>query len=124
MTGTEEKSPHQLGIDLKSVCRSLLKIVARFEETQYTEVTLRQTAERELDDLADPASGTAHRRAETHCTPTRLVPAWILSIVWDEAFVLIYMCTRARKFNMSNRLKRQPAERKAPYQSIMSQEKV
>jgi hypothetical protein len=44
------------GVDLKAVCRSLLKIVARLEENQYTEETLRQTAERELDDLADPAS--------------------------------------------------------------------
>lgn len=46
------------GVDLKAVCRSLLKIVARLEENQYTEDTLRQTAELELDDLADPASET------------------------------------------------------------------
>jgi hypothetical protein len=46
----------QSGVDLKSVCRSLLKIVARLEENQYTEDKLCQTAERELDDLANPAS--------------------------------------------------------------------
>lgn len=46
----------QSGIDLKSVYRSLLKIVARLEENQYTEDMLRQTAEDQLDDLADPAS--------------------------------------------------------------------
>lgn len=49
----------QPGIDLKSVCRSLLKIVARLEENQYTEGMLRQTAEQELDDLANPA-GAGH----------------------------------------------------------------
>ena len=49
----------QSGVDLKSVCRSLMKIVARLEENQYTEGTLRQTAEQELDDLANPASGTS-----------------------------------------------------------------
>ena len=43
------------GIDLKSVCRSLLKIVARLEGNEYTEGMLRQTAEDELDDLANPA---------------------------------------------------------------------
>ena len=45
----------QSGVDLKSVCRSLLKIVARLEENQYTEGMLRQTVEQELDDLANPA---------------------------------------------------------------------
>jgi hypothetical protein len=49
----------QSGVDLKSVCRSLLKIVARLEENQYTEDKLRQTAEDELDDLANPA-GAGH----------------------------------------------------------------
>jgi len=49
----------QSGVDLKSVCRSLLKIVARLEENQYTEGMLRQTAESELDDLANPA-GAGH----------------------------------------------------------------
>jgi len=46
----------QPGIDLKSVCRSLLKIIARLEGNEYTESMLRQTAEQELDDLANPAS--------------------------------------------------------------------
>jgi hypothetical protein len=46
----------QSSIDLKSVYCSLLKIVARLEESEYTEGMLRQTAEQELDDLADPAS--------------------------------------------------------------------
>ena len=46
----------QSGVDLKVLCRSLLKIVARLEENQYTEDMLCQTNERELDDLADPAS--------------------------------------------------------------------
>jgi hypothetical protein len=36
--------------------QSLLNIVARLDETQYTQGMLRQTTERELDDLADPAS--------------------------------------------------------------------
>jgi len=45
----------QSGVDLKSVCRSLLKIVARLEGNEYTEGMLRQTAEDELDDLANPA---------------------------------------------------------------------
>ncbi len=46
----------QSGIDLKLVCRSLLKIIARLEGNEYTESMLRQTAEDELDDLANPAS--------------------------------------------------------------------
>lgn len=44
------------GVSLEIVYRSLLNIVARLDERQYTEGTLRQTAERQLDDLADPAS--------------------------------------------------------------------
>jgi len=43
-------------VNLETVYRSLLKIVARFEETTYTDSQLRQTTEVELDDLADPAS--------------------------------------------------------------------
>jgi len=43
-------------VNLETVYRSLLKIVARFEESTYTDAQLRQTTERELDDLADPAS--------------------------------------------------------------------
>jgi hypothetical protein len=49
----------QSGIDLKSVCRSLLKIVARLEGNEYTEGMLRQTDEGQLDDLANPA-GAGH----------------------------------------------------------------
>jgi hypothetical protein len=46
------------GINLLSVYRSMLRIVARLGENEYTEdhSLLRQTTERELDDLADPAS--------------------------------------------------------------------
>jgi len=43
-------------VNLETVYRSLLKIVARFEESTYTDSQLRQTTEVELDDLADPAS--------------------------------------------------------------------
>lgn len=46
----------QLGVNLETIYRSLLKIVARWGETPYTEDRLRQTAERELGDPADPAS--------------------------------------------------------------------
>jgi hypothetical protein len=44
------------GVNLETVYRSLLRIIARLDEKQYTEAMLRQTTERELDDLADPAS--------------------------------------------------------------------
>jgi hypothetical protein len=47
---------NQPGVNLETVYRSLLKIVARWNETPYTEERLRQTAEWGLDDLADPAS--------------------------------------------------------------------
>lgn len=40
------------------IYRSLLRIVAQLAETQYTQGTLRQTTELELDDLADPASAS------------------------------------------------------------------
>ena len=56
--GQNEQLNIQSGIDLKSVCRSLLKIVARLEGNEYTEGMLRQTDERELDDLANPAGAT------------------------------------------------------------------
>jgi hypothetical protein len=46
----------QQGVNLETVYRSLLNIIARLDETQYTDGMLRQTTERELDDLADPAS--------------------------------------------------------------------
>jgi hypothetical protein len=49
--------PHSgQGVNLETVYRSLLRIIARLGETQYTEDVLRQTTEVELDDLADPAS--------------------------------------------------------------------
>ena len=46
------------GMNLESVYRSLLRIVARLDENEYTECNslLRQTIEVVLDDLADPAS--------------------------------------------------------------------
>jgi hypothetical protein len=45
------------GINLLSVYRSMLRIVARLGENEYTESNslLRQTTEVVLDDLADPA---------------------------------------------------------------------
>ncbi|MBK9748897.1 MAG: hypothetical protein IPO91_19245 [Chloroflexi bacterium] len=46
----------QPGVNLETIYRALLKIVARWNETPYTEDRLRQTAERQPDDLADPAS--------------------------------------------------------------------
>jgi len=53
-TKTQTKSEQR--VNLEMVYRSLLKIVARFEESTYTDTQLRQTTEVELDDLADPAS--------------------------------------------------------------------
>jgi hypothetical protein len=44
------------GVNLETVYRSLLNIIARLDETQYTQGMLRQTTEVVLDDLADPAS--------------------------------------------------------------------
>lgn len=44
------------GIQLLSVYRSLLKIVAALEEREYTESNLRQTVGLQSDDPADPAS--------------------------------------------------------------------
>jgi hypothetical protein len=52
----DEQLNSQPGVNLETIYRSLLKIVAHWGETPYTEDRLRQTAERELDDLADPAS--------------------------------------------------------------------
>jgi hypothetical protein len=55
-----DEQPHTEtdGINLVSVYRSLLRIVARLGENEYTEGNslLRQTTEVVLDDLADPAS--------------------------------------------------------------------
>lgn len=51
------RQPHSgQGVNLETVYRSLLNIVARLDEKQYTEDVLRQTTEVVLDDLADPAS--------------------------------------------------------------------
>jgi hypothetical protein len=49
---------NEQGMNLESVYRSLLRIVARLDENEYTEDNslLRQTTEVVLDDLADPAS--------------------------------------------------------------------
>lgn len=47
------------GVNLETVYRSLLNIIAHLDETQYTQGMLRQTTEQELDDLADPASETS-----------------------------------------------------------------
>jgi hypothetical protein len=43
-------------VRLEQVYRSLLRIVACLESEVYSESYQRQTAERELDDPADPAS--------------------------------------------------------------------
>jgi len=52
------RQPHSgQGVNLEMVYRSLLRIIARLDEKEYTEGMLRQTTEVELDDLADPASG-------------------------------------------------------------------
>lgn len=49
---------NEQSMNLESVYRSLLRIVARLDENEYTENNslLRQTTEVVLDDLADPAS--------------------------------------------------------------------
>lgn len=51
-------TPETNGINLLSVYRSMLRIVARLDENEYTESNslLRQTTEVVLDDLANPAS--------------------------------------------------------------------
>jgi hypothetical protein len=55
-----DEQPHTEsdGINLLSVYRSMLRIVARLGENEYTEGNslLRQTTEVVLDDLAGPAS--------------------------------------------------------------------
>ena len=43
-------------VNFVDVCRHILWIVARLESKPYTESTLCQTAELELDDPANPAS--------------------------------------------------------------------
>ncbi len=54
----QQHTPETDGINLLSVYRSMLRIVARLDESEYTESNslLRQTTEVVLDDLADPAS--------------------------------------------------------------------
>ncbi|MEO8609327.1 MAG: hypothetical protein ABI690_15655 [Chloroflexota bacterium] len=51
-------TPENDGINLLSVYRSMLRIVARLDESEYTEGNslLRQTEVLEHSDLADPAS--------------------------------------------------------------------
>jgi hypothetical protein len=51
-------TPENGGINLLSVYRSMLRIVARLEESEYTEGNslLRQTEVLKHSDLADPAS--------------------------------------------------------------------
>jgi len=60
LTAELQENSNQLNsepsVNLEMIYRSLLRIVARFEESTYTDTQLRQTAERKLDDLADPAS--------------------------------------------------------------------
>ena len=54
----EQQNNEKEGINLVAVYRTLLRIVAKLEKSEYTENNsfLRQTAERELDELANPAS--------------------------------------------------------------------
>ena len=54
-----EQLNRQPNVDLKAVCRSLLQIIARFEEKSYTGENIRQTVEVVLDDQANPASETS-----------------------------------------------------------------
>lgn len=51
-----EQQNTQAGVNIKMVCHSLLKIIARLDETQYTEGMLRQIEVREHPNPADPAS--------------------------------------------------------------------
>jgi hypothetical protein len=57
-TPHEQLNTESDSIDLLSVYRSMLRIIARLGESEYTgrKLFLHQTIERELDDLADPAS--------------------------------------------------------------------
>jgi hypothetical protein len=49
-------APAAPGIDPVAVYRQILRIVAHLARTSYTDDQKRQTAERQPDDLADPAS--------------------------------------------------------------------
>jgi hypothetical protein len=64
------------GTNLVSLYKTMLRIidhldggVATSAKAEYSDDQLRQTAEVELDDPADPASDDDTRRAETHFTP-------------------------------------------------------
>ncbi|MFQ3658744.1 MAG: hypothetical protein SNJ54_07345 [Anaerolineae bacterium] len=57
-TATPQSNTQQ-GVNLETVYRSLLNIVAHLDERQYTEGDIRQTEVRQHSDLADPASETA-----------------------------------------------------------------
>ena len=63
------------GVSLVSLYKAVLRIVEHLDggvapsaKAEYSDEQLRQTDERQLDDLADPASDETTRRAETHCT--------------------------------------------------------
>ncbi len=58
LSDEQPHTPETDGINLLSVYRSMLRIVARLGESEYTEDNsfLRQTTEVVLDDLANPAS--------------------------------------------------------------------
>ena len=51
-----EALPTSEPVNFVDVCRHILRIVARLESKPYTESTLCQTAELQLDDPANPAS--------------------------------------------------------------------
>ena len=63
------------GVSLVSLYKTVLRIIDRLDggvapsaKAEYSDDQLRQIDERQLDDLADPASEESTRRAETHCT--------------------------------------------------------
>jgi hypothetical protein len=51
---TQEQSPRR--IDMVSICRAVLRVVAHLEESDYTGENTRQDDVRQHDDLPDPAS--------------------------------------------------------------------
>lgn len=73
-----EGEPNE-GSSLVSLYKAMLRIIDRLddgvassEKGEYSDDIVRQTAEVELDDPADPASEEDTRRAETHFTRIRL----------------------------------------------------
>ncbi len=52
----EAQEQSRSGIDMVSVCRAVLRVVARLEESGYTGQNTRQDDVVEHDDLPDPAS--------------------------------------------------------------------